>query len=228
MNKSITDWPEQDRPREKLFQLGAENLSSAELLAILIANGTRKLSALDLGKALIKKFNTLEKLSQASIDELRVFEGIGPAKAITLLASFQLSRNMNREIAENQIIYFKSPGDVARIFIPKLGHLKQEVFAIALLDSAGKYIHSRDITRGTVNASLIHPREVFRVAIKEAAASIILVHNHPSGQLIPSKEDLSVTKQLVGVGELVGIPVKDHLIIAGDGFLSLKEDGYML
>ncbi len=226
MNKSITDWPEQDRPREKLSQFGAENLSSAELLAILIASGTRKLSALDLGKALIKKFETLENLSQASIDELQIFEGIGPAKAITLLASFQLSRNMNREIAENQIIYFKSPADVAGIFIPKLGHLKQEVFSIALLDSAGKYIHSRDITRGTVNASLIHPREVFRVAIKEAAAAIILVHNHPSGQLTPSKEDLSVTKQLVEVGELVGIPVRDHLIIAGDGFISLKEDGY--
>ena len=226
MNKSITDWPEQDRPREKLSQFGAENLSSAELLAILIASGTRKLSALDLGKALIKKFETLENLSQASIDELQIFEGIGPAKAITLLASFQLSRNMNREIAENQIIYFKSPADVAGIFIPKLGHLKQEVFSIALLDSAGKYIHSRDITRGTVNASLIHPREVFRVAIKEAAAAIILVHNHPSGQLTPSKEDLSVTKQLVEVGELVGIPVRDHLIIAGDGFISLKEYGY--
>jgi len=227
MTKSIADWPEQDRPREKLFHFGAENLSSAELVAILIASGTRRLSAVDLGKALIKKFKTLEKLSQASIDELQIFEGIGPAKAITLLASFQLSRNMNREIAENQKIYFKSPADVAGIFIPKLGHLKQEVFAIALLDSAGKYIHSRDITRGTVNASLIHPREVFRVAIKEAAAAIILVHNHPSGQLIPSKEDLSVTKQLVEVGELVGIPVKDHLIIVGDGFLSLKEDGYM-
>jgi DNA repair protein RadC len=227
MNTSITDWPEQDRPREKLMNLGAENLSSAELLAILIANGTRKLSALDLGKALIKKFRSLENLSQASIEELQMLEGIGPAKAITLLASFQLSRNMTREMAENQIKYFKSPDDVAAIFIPKLGHLKQEVFSIALLDSGGKYIYSRDITRGTINASLIHPREVFRVAIKEAAASIILVHNHPSGQLEPSKEDLSVTGQLVETGELVGIPVKDHLIIAGNKFISLREKGYI-
>lgn len=225
--KSITNWPERDRPREKLFHLGAENLSSAELLAILIASGTRKQSALDLGKALVRRFNTLENLSQASIEELQMLDGIGPAKAITLLASFQLSRNMKLEMAENQIVYFKSPADVAGIFIPKLGHLKQEVFSIALLDSAGKYIYSRDITRGTINASLIHPREVFRVAIKEAAAGIILVHNHPSGQLRPSKEDLSVTRQLVEAGEVVGISVKDHLIIAGNQFISLKEEGYI-
>ncbi len=196
-------------------------------MAILIASGTRKQSALDLGKALVRRFNTLENLSQASIEELQMLDGIGPAKAITLLASFQLSRNMKLEMAENQIVYFKSPADVAGIFIPKLGHLKQEVFSIALLDSAGKYIYSRDITRGTINASLIHPREVFRVAIKEAAAGIILVHNHPSGQFRPSKEDLSVTRQLVEAGEVVGISVKDHLIIAGNQFISLKEEGYI-
>jgi DNA repair protein RadC len=134
---------------------------------------------------------------------------------------------MAKEIAENQIVFFRSPADVAKIFIPKLGHLKQEVFSIALLDSAGKYIHSRDITRGTVNASLIHPREVFRVAIKEAAAAIILIHNHPSGQLNPSQEDLSITQQLITTGEIIGIPVRDHLIIAGNNFISLKEDGYI-
>jgi DNA repair protein RadC len=227
MNTSITNWPEKDRPREKLIHFGAENLSSAELLAILIANGTKEHSALDLGKAILKKFDTLDNLSQSSIEELQMISGIGPAKAITLLASFQLSRNMMREIAESQIVYFKCPSDVAGIFIPKLGHLKQEVFSIALLDSGGKYINSRDITRGIINASLIHPREVFRVAIKEAAASIILVHNHPSGQLLPSNEDLSITKQLVQAGEVVGITVQDHLIIAGSQFISLKEKGYL-
>jgi DNA repair protein RadC len=219
--------PLQDRPREKLARLGADHLSSAELLAILISTGTVKKNALDLAIALLNKFHSLENLSQASIEELQALEGIGPAKAITLKASFQLSRNLQSEIAECRLIYFKNPADVARVFIPKLGHLKQEVFSIALLDTAGKYMHSRELTRGTINASLIHPREVFRPAIKEAAASLILVHNHPSGQLDPSEEDLSITHKLIETGELVGIPVRDHLIIAGEKYLSMREAGYL-
>lgn len=227
MQKSITNWPLKDRPREKLSQLGADKLSSSELLAILISTGTAKQSALDLAMALLRKFHTLENLSQASIEELQELDGIGPAKSITLKASFQLSRNLQSEIAENRLVFFRNPADVAGVFIPKLGHLKQEVFSIALLDSAGKYIHSRELTRGTINASLIHPREVFRPAIKEAAASLILIHNHPSGQLTPSEEDLSITRKLIETGDLVGIPVRDHLIIAGDKYLSMREAGYL-
>lgn len=225
--KSINSWPEGERPREKLTMIGAENLSSAELLALLLSSGTANLNAVDIGKALIKRFNTLEGLSQASLKELQDTEGIGPAKAITLQAAFQLSRNMQKEMAENKKVYCHNPADVARIFIPRLGHLKQEIFSVALLDSAGKFLRDREITRGTINASLIHPREVFRVAIKEAATSVILVHNHPSGQLKPSNEDLSITRQLVAAGETIGIPVQDHLIIAGNDYLSLKEAGYL-
>jgi DNA repair protein RadC len=224
---SISMWPEGERPREKLTIIGAENLTSAELLALILANGTQKLNAVEIGKALIKKFVTLENLSEASLKELQDMEGIGPAKAIILQAAFQLSRNMQKEMAQEKMVYFHNPGDVAKIFIPKLGHLKQELFAVALLDSAGKFLRDREITKGTINASLIHPREVFRVAIREAATSVILVHNHPSGQLRPSNEDLSITKQLVAAGETIGIPVQDHLIISGNDFLSLKEAGYM-
>ena len=225
--KTITRWPEGDRPREKLALMGAENLSSTELIAILLSTGTPKMNAVEIGKELINKFDTLEDLSQASLEELQELEGIGTAKAITLHAAFQLSRNMQKEKAENQILFCKNPEDVAKIFIPRLGHLKQEIFSIALLDSAGKFLRDREITRGIINASLIHPREVFRVAIKEAATSVILVHNHPSGQLSPSNEDLSITRQLVSVGEMIGIPVNDHLIIAGNKYLSLKEAGHM-
>jgi DNA repair protein RadC len=224
---SISMWPEGERPREKLIKIGAENLSSAELLALILTSGTTKLNAVDIGRALIRKFDTLENLSQASLEELRETEGIGPAKAIKLLAAFQLSRNMYREMAKNQMVYCHNPGDVARVFIPKIGHLKQELFSIALLDSAGKLFREREITRGTINASLIHPREVFRIAIKEAATSVILVHNHPSGQLKPSNEDIAITRQLVDAGETLGIPVHDHLIIAGNDYLSLKEAGHM-
>ena len=224
---SISQWPEGERPREKLVRNGVENLTSAELLALLLSSGTSNLNAVEIGKALINRFDSLNNLSQASLKELQDMEGIGPVKAITLQAAFQLSRNMQKEIAENKIVYCRNPDDVARIFIPRLGHLKQELFSIALLDSAGQFIREREITKGTINSSLIHAREVFRVAIREAATSIILVHNHPSGQLKPSNEDLSITKQLSAAGETIGIPVQDHLIIAGDKYLSLKEAGFM-
>ena len=226
-SKSITRWPESDRPREKLALFGVENLSSAELIALLLSSGTHNLNAVDIGKELLRKFDTLENLSQASLEELKETEGIGQVKAITLQAAFQLSRNMLNEKAKSEILYCKNPADVAKIFIPKLGDLKQEIFSIALLDSAGKFLRDREITRGIINASLIHPREVFRVAIKEAATSVILIHNHPSGQLIPSNEDLSITRQLVAAGETIGIPVQDHLIIAGTKYFSFKEAGHM-
>ena len=223
----ITDWPESERPREKLLNKGADALSSAEIIAILIGTGTGKTTAVDLGKSLINKFGTIEKMSQASLNELTEIPGIGPAKAITLMAAFQLSRNMHREVAEKEFNYFKQPSDVAKIFIPMLGHEKKEVFAIALLDTAGKYMGSERITVGTLNASLVHAREVFKPAIKHSAASIILVHNHPSGQLTPSAEDLKITKQIVEAGKLLDITVHDHLIITQDSYVSLKEDGYI-
>jgi DNA repair protein RadC len=223
----ITKWPEGERPREKLISLGPENLSSSELLAILISTGTDKLSAVDVGKLLLQKFKTLENLANASLTELMEMDGIGPAKAITLQAAFQLARNRQKEIAEKKFVYFKQPLDVAEIFIPKIGHLQQEIFAVVLLDASGKYIHSEIITKGTLNTSLVHPREVFKVAIKYAAGSIILVHNHPSGDLIPSREDHEVTRQIIEAGKLIEIPVHDHLIIAANGYLSMKEEGYI-
>ncbi len=223
----ITDWPEDERPREKLLAKGAESLSSAELIAILLATGTGKTTAVDLGKELLTRFGSIEKMSQASLNELTEIPGIGPAKAITLMAAFQLSRNMHKEVAEREFTYFKQPSDVAKIFIPMLGHEKKEVFAIALLDSAGKYMWSEKITIGTLNASLVHAREVFKPAIKHSAVSIILVHNHPSGQLVPSAEDLKITKQIVESGKLLDISVHDHLIVTQDSYLSLKEEGYL-
>ena len=223
----ITDWPEDERPREKFLKKGSEALSSAELIAILLGTGTGKTTAVDLGKSLIKKFGSIEKMSQASLKELIEIQGIGPAKAITLMAAFQLSRNMQKEVAEKEFIYFKQPSDVAKIFIPMFGYEKKEMFAIALMDTAGKYMWSEKITIGTLNAALVHAREIFKPAIKNSAASIILVHNHPSGQLIPSAEDLKITKQIVEAGKLLDINVHDHLIVTQDSYISFKEEGYM-
>jgi DNA repair protein RadC len=223
----ITDWPENERPREKLLDKGSDSLSSAELIAILLGTGTGKTTAVDLGKSLIKKFGSIEKMSQASLNELTEIQGIGPAKAITLMAAFQLSRNMHREVAEKEFVYFKQPSDVAKIFIPMFGHEKKEMFAIALMDTAGKYMWTEKITIGTLNASLVHAREIFKPAIKHSAASIILVHNHPSGQLTPSAEDLKITKQIVEAGRLLDISVHDHLIVTQESYISLKEEGYI-
>lgn len=223
----ITDWPADERPREKLLAKGPESLSSAEIIAILLATGTGKQTAVDIGKLLLKEFGSIEKLSQASLRELTAIQGIGPAKAITLMAAFQLSRNMQMEVAEKQFVYFKQPSDVAKIFIPMFGHEKKETFAIALMDTAGKYMCTEKISIGTLNASLVHAREIFRPAIKHSAASIVLVHNHPSGQLTPSAEDLKITKQIVEAGKVVDINVHDHVIVTQDSYISLKEEGYI-
>jgi DNA repair protein RadC len=210
-----------------MIALGAENLTSVELLAILISSGTDRLNAVEVGKQLIQRFERLDRLALASRTELMKVEGIGQAKALILQAAFQLSRNMQREAAQQKFHCFKQPADVAKFFIPQIGHLQQEVFIGALLDSAGKYIHSETISKGTLNASLVHPREVFKPAIRFSAASIILIHNHPSGQLVASTEDLRVTQQLIESGKLLEIPVQDHLIVAGDKYISLREDGYL-
>jgi DNA repair protein RadC len=222
----ISKWAPPDKPREKLLKLGAENLSSTELLAILISSGTSRYSALDIGKELLRQFSTLERLSNASSTELEQVMGIGTVRAVTLLAAFQLSRNMLREIAEEKPVFFQNPIDVARIFIPQIGYLKHEVFAVAHLDSAGKYINNEIISRGTLDASLVHPREVFKSAIRNAAAAIIVIHNHPSGQLTPSREDLTVTNRLIEAGNVLEIPLHDHIIVNQTQHISLREKGY--
>jgi len=223
----INLWPENERPREKLIRKGAEQLSAAELIGILIGTGTGIKTAVDIGKEMLNRFSGLEILADASIQELMEIEGIGKAKAAVLKAAFELSRQMQEEIAQQKCIFFRHPADVANIFMTRMGYLKQEVFAIALLDSANRFLGSNQITIGTLNSALVHPREVFRYAIKNTAAQIILIHNHPSGQLKPSKEDLQITNQLVGAGKILDIPVADHLIVTRDGYLSLREEGYI-
>jgi DNA repair protein RadC len=221
----ITDWPIEERPRERLMKEGAEGISSAELIAILLGQGTRKYNAVDLARKLLRKFGSLEALSDASLDELTKVDGIGPAKALTLLAAFQLYRNMQKERAENEIKSFQNPSEVAKIYIPRIGHLKQETFYVILLDSSLKKIRDYEVTQGILDASLVHPREVFKPAIRYSARGIIVLHNHPSGELKPSDQDIKTTGQLVESGKILGIPVYDHLIITQEGFYSFKEHG---
>jgi len=223
----ITDWPLEERPRERLMSEGAEGISSAELIAILLGHGTQKINAVDLGRKLLRKFGSLEALSDASLSELTQIDGIGPAKAVTLLAAFQLYRNMQQEKAENEINSFQNPEEVAKMYIPRIGHLKQETFYVILLDSGLKKIGDYEVTQGILDASLVHPREVFKPAIRFSARGIIVLHNHPSGELRPSTQDIKTTNQLIESGKILGIPVYDHLIITQDGFYSFKENGMM-
>lgn len=224
----INKWPEDERPREKLMKHGAASLSDSELLAILINTGSGKQSALDLAKKLVREFGSLKKLAGLSVADLkqRKFKGIGKAKAVTIAAAFEIARRIEKE-PRDASAPIRTPEDVAKIFIPRMRDLKQEEFRVICLNSANKIITDRIITKGLLNSSLTHPREVFREAILEHAASVILLHNHPSGNKEPSREDIQITKQLVEAGKIIGIEVHDHIIIAGDDYTSMMERGLM-
>ncbi|MBN2423959.1 MAG: DNA repair protein RadC [Calditrichaceae bacterium] len=221
----ITDWPLEERPREKLMHTGVESVSSAELIAILLGQGTAKVNAVELAKKLMRRFGSLEKLSGASLEELQEVSGIGPAKAVTLLAAFQLYRNLQKEKAKLEIKNFRNPAEVARVYQPVLGHKEQESFYVVLLNTAMNRIQDYEVTKGTLDSSLVHPREVFNKAIRSMAKGLIVLHNHPSGKLTPSEEDITITKRLVESGRILGIDVYDHIIITADGFYSFKENG---
>lgn len=225
---SIKEWPKDERPREKLMKHGASSLSDSELLAILVNTGTGKTSAVDVAKKLIGEYGSLKNIATLSVSDLKQKKnkGIGTAKAVTIVAAFELGRRMDsKNFDEEKPI--TTPEDVAKRFGPQLRDLKQEVFKVICLSSSNKIISSREITKGLLNSSLTHPREVFREAILENAASVILLHNHPSGNLEPSREDISITKQIVEAGKIIGISVHDHIIIAGNEHTSMMERGLM-
>ena len=223
----ITDWPLDERPRERLMKNGANSVSSAELIAILLGQGSAKNNAVDTAKHLLKEFKSLQGLANASLVELQKIPGIGPAKAVTLLAAFQLYRNMQHETAEQSIEKFTDPAAVADIYIPIIGHLKKESFYVVLLDSAKKKIQDLEVTRGILNESLVHPREVFNPAIRFNAKGLIVLHNHPSGVLKPSPDDIKMTDRLLQSGKILDIPVYDHLIITEKGYYSFRENGLL-
>jgi DNA repair protein RadC len=224
----IKQWPEDERPREKLLRHGASVLTDSELLAILIGSGTGKLTAVDIAKIILKEYKSLRNVGALSVADLKQkkFKGIGKVKAIILVAAFEIARRLASSPGEISSV-IRTPEDAAKKYIPQMRDLKQEIFMVLCLNSSNKIIQERMVTKGLLNSSLTHPREVFREAILENAASIILLHNHPSGNLEPSREDILITKQLVESGKIIGIEVHDHLIIAGDGFTSLMERGLM-
>lgn len=215
--------PIDDRPREKLTLRGAHNLTDAELLAILLRTGTKGQSVISLAQQLINENRNLSVLASKTLSQLVQSNGIGRDKAATLLAAFEISRRIQSQskwFSEKKIT---SPNDVAALFIPLLKDELKEKFLVVCLNSANKIIKYDVISIGNLNSSVVHPREVFKTAIENNSASIILIHNHPSGNPEPSNEDISITKKIVEAGKIMNIPVFDHLIIAGNSYTSFVE-----
>lgn len=220
---TVKELPLDDRPREKLLLRGAQSLSDAELVAILLRTGKKGKSVLEIARELINNEVNLAMLATKTVDSLQKISGIGKDKAATLAAAFELSRRILSQPKWLSNRKITSPQNVAEIFIPILRDDNKEKFIVVCLNSANKIIKHETISVGNLNSSIVHPREVFKVAIDNSSASIILIHNHPSGNPEPSNEDIRITKKIVETGKIMEIPVFDHLIIAGETYTSFAE-----
>ena len=227
MTLPVSTLAEVDRPRERLWSLGPAALTTAELLAILLGTGRDGQDVLSVASTLLEASEgSLRHLARRPGAELLRSPGIGPTKAGRLLAAFELGARYARE-ERPRVLRIREPDDVFRLFGTRLRDLQVEEFHLLALDSQSQVLRDVLVTRGLLNSSLVHPREVFRPAIAEAAAGIIVVHNHPSGDPTPSAEDRAATKQLVSAGQLLDLPVYDHVIIAGDRFVSFAAAGLL-
>lgn len=217
-------WPPSERPRERLYASGPEALSDAELLALQLGTGTRGRSALDVARELLAAYGSLGEVASRDAVELARHPGLGPARAARLVAAFELTRRLRARTPGARTV-LSSPAEVYAAFGPLMEHLPREVFRVAMLDAQNGLLRDRVVSQGTLSASLVHPREVFKPAILESAASVILLHNHPSGDPTPSREDIKLTRQLVECARLLDLRVHDHLIVGRGRYVSLAEQG---
>lgn len=220
----IKDIIKEERPRETLLKKGETYLSDSELLAILINNGTRDKSAITLAREIIETSDGIRNLSNITVEELSKIKGIGLAKACRIISALELGRRVS-VASEMQKFKISSPQDIGNVYMEELRYKKKEIFRVVLLNTKNVIIGSKDISEGSLNASIVHPREVFLEAIKKSANKMILMHNHPSGDPTPSSEDINITKRLISAGQIVGIEILDHVIIGDGSFYSFKENG---
>lgn len=221
---TVRGLPSSDRPRERLYSRGAAELSLQELLAIVIGGGTRGSGALVLALRLLGEFGDLVTMGRAGVDELRRVPGIGFARACQVVAAFELGKRFARE-SRSSGSSVRAPKDIARMFMDEMKHYDREHFKAAFLNTKNQVIKVVTVSIGSLNASIVHPREILKPAIAVSAASIILVHNHPTGDPTPSREDVEFTRRFAKCGELIGIELLDHIVIGADRFQSLKESG---
>jgi DNA repair protein RadC len=221
---SLAEWPASERPRERLYASGADALADAELLALQLGEGDRGRTAVDVAREVLAAYGSLAALAARDATELARVRGVGRARAARLAAAFELTRRLRARLPGARVV-LSGPSEVFAAFGALMEDLRHEVFRVALLDAQNGLLRDRVVSVGTLSASLVHAREVFRPAIVESAAAVILLHNHPSGDPTPSREDVRLTRQLVECGRLLDLPVHDHVVIGRGRFVSLAEQG---
>jgi len=219
---TVHDLPPGERPRERLLKLGSEALSAQEVLALILGRGIKGESVIEISQKLLSRFGNLKGVANASVEELTQTKGIGPAKAAQIKAALELSKRLEADVGEKPQPILKSPEDVAAVVRSQLKGKKKEHFLVLCLDTRNRLINRKLVSIGSLDTSIVHPREVFKEAVSASAASVIFVHNHPSGDPEPSKEDVELTKRLAKAGEIIGIDVLDHIIVCDKSYLSLK------
>ncbi len=226
--QSIKDWPEDERPRERLIKYGASSLSDGQILAIILGSGdsTSNMSAVDLARFMLNTLGSFKAMDTASVSELCQIKGVGTAKASQIKAAIELGKRLFAHPEESQIAFMSSE-DVMRIYLPVLRNLKKEVFKCVLLDAKNKFLRDITISEGGLTGTAADPREIFGPVLKESAASVIFVHNHPSGDPTPSPQDIEVTERLVKTGDIMGIRVLDHIVIGDGKAVSFVDRGLM-
>ncbi|MFZ5647051.1 MAG: RadC family protein [Bacillota bacterium] len=222
----IKDMPVDQRPRERLIREGVRSLSDAELLAILLRTGYAEKSAMELATDVLSLYSGLKNIIQAGVEELSAIKGMGPVKAAQLKAALEIGRRV-ATVSESQRPSIKGPEDAAFMVMEDMRHLDREHFCVLLLNTKHQVVARETISVGTLNSSVVHPRELFKAAIKRSAAAVILVHNHPSGDPTPSREDREITRRLREAGTIIGIEVLDHIVIGDNKFVSLKAMGML-
>jgi DNA repair protein RadC len=216
----------EDRPRERLRERGARALSLRELLAIVVGSGSSGRSAMDLADGIVASFGSTREIASASVERFASVSGVGMATACRLRAAVELGKRISRA-TRGEIKVIRSPEDAACLLMDEMKHLDREHFKVILLDSKNSVISIETVSIGTVNASIVHPREVLKPALMKSATSLILVHNHPTGQTSPSREDILLTRRFEKCGRILGIEIVDHIIIGDGSYESLKEGGYL-
>ena len=224
-NIRVNDIPLNERPIEKLLQFGVESLSNEELLAILLRTGTKGENVIALSKRLLIELDGLDGLLNVSFEEASKIKGIKKVKACQIIAMMELFNRFRTLRSQRESFKISSPRDISTLLINEMSNFKQEVFKLILLNTKNVVIGTKDVFKGTLNSSIVHPREVFKEAIQRGSASIIACHNHPSGDPNPSKEDINITLRLKECGKIMGIELLDHMIIGANKYVSLKEKG---
>lgn len=222
----IMDLPKNERPRERMFRYGAKVLSNSELLAVILRTGSGKENILNLSSRILTESGGLNGLLKLNVEELQKFHGIGIAKAVQITALAELSRRFNTYKSGDKYVISK-PEAAAKLLMKEMQDLNKEVFKVVLLNTKNAVLKIVDVSVGSLNSSIVHPREVFNEAIITHSASIIICHNHPSGDPTPSEEDIKITQRLAEGGKLLGIEIIDHIIIGHGVYVSLKEKGIL-